>query len=135
LTNLNNLKSPFIKKTFMNFGLLLMRFSFSAGIMAHGYRKFFKVIQGDFDFADPLGFGSTVSLILATIGEFIAPIFIIIGWKTRLFSIFPIFTMLVAFLIVHDGDSFSRKEKSLMYLIAFIVIYFAGPGKYSIDKE
>ena len=30
---------------------------------------------------------------------------------------------------------FSRKEKSLMYLIAFIVIYFIGPGKYSVDKE
>ena len=119
----------------MNFGLLLMRFSFSAGIMAHGYRKFFKVIQGDFDFADPLGFGSTVSLILATIGEFIAPFFIIIGWKTRLFSIFPTLTMLVAFTIAHDGDPFSRKEKSLMYLIAFIAIYFTGPGKYSLDKE
>jgi putative oxidoreductase len=124
-----------MKKTLMNLGLLLMRFGFSAGIMTHGYRKFLKVIQGDFDFADPIGFGSTVSLILATLGEFIAPIFIIIGWKTRLFSIFPIFTMLVAFLIAHDGDPFSRKEKSLMYFISFIVIYFIGPGKYSIDKE
>jgi putative oxidoreductase len=43
--------------------------------------------------------------------------------------------MLVAFTIAHDGDPFSRKEKSLMYLIAFIVIYFIGPGKYSVDKE
>jgi putative oxidoreductase len=43
--------------------------------------------------------------------------------------------MLVAFIIAHDGDPFSKKEKSLMYLIAFIAIYFTGPGKYSVDKE
>ena len=43
--------------------------------------------------------------------------------------------MLVAFAIAHDGDPFSRKEKSLIYLIAFIVIHFMGPGKYSVDKE
>ena len=62
-------------------------------------------------------------------------IFIIIGWKTRFFTIFPALTMLVAFAIAHDGDPFSKKEKSLMYLIAFIVICFMGPGKYSIDRQ
>jgi len=114
--------------------LLLFRFGFSIGLMTHGYGKFLRVIHGNFKFGDPLGIGVTPSLILASFGEFIAPIFIIIGWKTRLFSIFPAFTMLVAFAITHDGDPFSRKEKSLMYLIAFITIYFTGPGKYSLDK-
>ena len=83
----------------------------------------------------PIGIGITPSLILASFGEFIAPVFIIIGWKTRLFTIFPALTMLVAFAIAHDGDPFSKKEKSLMYLIAFIVIYLMGPGKYSLDKQ
>jgi putative oxidoreductase len=103
--------------------------------MTHGYGKFLKVINGNFKFSDPLGIGTSFSLILASFGEFIAPIFIIIGWKTRLFTIFPTLTMLVAFTIAHDGDPFSRKEKSLMYLITFIAIYFTGPGKYSIDIE
>jgi putative oxidoreductase len=43
--------------------------------------------------------------------------------------------MLVAFVIVHDGDPFSQKEKSLMYLIAFITLYFTGPGKYSLGYK
>ena len=116
-------------------GLLLLRIGFSIGLMTHGYGKFLRVINGNFKFGDPLGIGATPSLILASFGEFIAPIFIIIGWKTRLFSIFPTLTMLVAFAIAHDGDPFSKKEKSLMYLIAFIVIYLMGPGKYSLDKE
>lgn len=124
-----------MKNFSLNLGLLILRFGFSIGLMTHGYGKFLRVINGNFKFGDPLGIGATPSLILASFGEFIAPIFIIIGWKTRLFSIFPTLTMLVAFAIAHDGDPFSKKEKSLMYLIAFIVIYFMGPGKYSVDKE
>ena len=124
-----------MKNFSLNLGLLILRFGFSIGLMTHGYGKFLRVINGNFKFGDPLGIGATPSLILASFGEFIAPIFIIIGWKTRLFSIFPTITMLVAFAIAHDGDPFSKKEKSLMYLIAFIVIYFMGPGKYSVDKE
>ena len=124
-----------MNKFILNLGLLILRIGFSLGLITHGYGKFLKVINANFKFIDPIGIGVTPSLILASFGEFIAPIFIIVGWKTRLFSIFPAFTMLVAFTIAHDGDPFSRKEKSLMYLIAFISIYFTGPGKYSVDKE
>ena len=124
-----------MKKILLNLGILILRFGFSIGLMTHGYGKLLRVINGNFKFSDPIGIGIAPSLILASFGEFIAPIFIIIGWKTRLFTIFPALTMLVAFTIAHDGDPFSRKEKSLMYLIAFIVIYFIGPGKYSVDKE
>ena len=116
-------------------GLLILRIGFSIGLMTHGYGKFIRIFQGDFKFGDPIGIGSTPSLILTAFGEFIAPIFIIIGWKTRLFSIFPAITMLVAFLIAHDGDPFSRKEKALMYLIAFVALIFTGHGKYALGKE
>ena len=124
-----------MNKFILNLGLLILRLGFSIGLMTHGYGKFLRLINGNFKFSDPIGIGISPSLFLASFGEFIAPIFIIIGWKTRLFTIFPVFTMIVAFAIAHDGDPFSRKEKSLMYLIAFIVIYFIGPGKYSVDKE
>ena len=124
-----------MKKASIGFGLLLMRVGFSVGMMTHGYGKFLKVIQGNFEFGDPIGIGPTFSLILAAIGEFIAPILIILGWKTRLATIFPTLTMLVAFAIAHDGDPFSRKEKAFVYLIAFLTLYFTGPGKYSLGKE
>ena len=124
-----------MKKASIDFGLLLMRVGFSVGIMTHGYGKFLKVIQGNFEFGDPIGIGPTFSLILAAIGEFIAPILIILGWKTRLATIFPTLTMSVAITIAHDGDPFSRKEKAFVYLIAFLTLYFTGPGKYSLGKE
>lgn len=124
-----------MKKASIDFGLLLMRIGFSAGLLTHGYGKFLKIVQGNFDFGDPIGIGPTASLILAAIGEFIAPILVILGWKTRLATLFPTITMLVAFVIAHDGDPFPKKEKALMYLIAFLTLYFTGPGKYSLGKE
>jgi len=124
-----------MKKASIDFGLLLMRVGFSIGMINHGYGKFLKVIQGNFEFGDPIGIGPTFSLILAAIGEFIAPILIILGWKTRLVTFFPTITMLVAFAIAHEGDPFSRKEKAFVYLIAFLTLYFTGPGKYSLGKE
>ena len=43
--------------------------------------------------------------------------------------------MFVAFIFKHDGDPFSKKEKSLLYLILFISLIITEPGKYSIDNK
>ena len=123
-----------MKKASLDLGLLIMRIGFSVGLMTHGYGKFLKVVQVNFEFGDPIGIGPGFSLVLAVLGEFVAPILIILGWKTRLATIFPTLTMLVAFVIAHDGDPFSRKEKAFVYLIAFLTLYFTGPGKYSLVK-
>ena len=103
-----------MKKTSTDLGLLIMRLGFSAGMLTHGYGKLLRVIEGNFQFKNPIGIGSELSLILVTFSEFIAPIFIILGLKTRLFTLFPTITMLVAFTIAHDGDPFSTKEKSFV---------------------
>ena len=124
-----------MKRATLHFGLLLLRIGFSAAMLTHGYGKFMKVLAGDFSFGDPIGIGPTASLILCAIAEFIAPIFLIVGWKTRWFSLIAVINMLVAFIIAHDGDPFSKKEKSFLFLIAFVVLYFTGPGKYSIDRQ
>ena len=117
-----------MKKSYINIGLLILRLGFSIGFMTHGFRKFIKALIGDFEFTDPLNIGSTASLILTAFAEFIVPVIIIIGWKTRFFTIFPIITMLVAFY-------WRQKELAILYLIAFVCICVMGPGKYSIDKK
>ena len=124
-----------MKTNALHFGLLLLRIGISAAMLTHGYGKFMKVLAGDFSFGDPIGIGPTASLILCAIAEFIAPIFLIVGWKTRWFSLIAVINMLVAFIIAHDGDPFSKKEKSFLFLIAFVVLYFTGPGRYSIDRQ
>ena len=123
------------RKTYFNSGLLFFRLAFSASIITHGYGKLLKLLNGDFQFADPLGFGPVSSLIFAVIAEFIAPIFLIIGFKTRFFSIFSIIATAVITFIVHADDPFREKEKALLFCIGFILIFLLGAGKYSVDKK
>ena len=46
-----------IEKSYTNTALLFFRVSFSLCLMTHGYVKFMKLLNGNFDFADPLGVG------------------------------------------------------------------------------
>jgi putative oxidoreductase len=43
-----------------------------------------------------------------------------------------IVAMAVAFFDIHDAI-LSQGELSLIYLVVFIILYFVGPGKYSLD--
>ena len=40
---------------------------------------------------------------------------------------------IVAAFVVHGGDPFATKEPALVYLSAFALLYFTGPGSLSID--
>ena len=118
-----------------NIGLLLLRIVFcGAMIYGHGLGKLNKLIAGNFKFSDPIGIGEAPTLFLAVFSEFIAPIFILIGFKTKFFSFFPAATMFVAAFIVHLSDPFPRMEKAILFLAIFVFFMISGPGKYSIDK-
>lgn len=122
------------KKLRINAGIAVLRVFASAMMMVHGFSKLQKLLNGDFAFANPIGIGETPSLFLALIGEFICPIFIIIGFKTRWAAGITAITMGVAGFIQHSADPFSKKELALVYFTVFLAIALIGPGKYSVDK-
>lgn len=116
-------------------GLLVLRVGVSGLMLTHGFPKLLKLLQGDFDFADPIGLGGMISLILTVIAEAICPVLIIVGIKTRLATIPPIIAMGVAAFVVHAADPIATKEKALLYLVAFIAIGLMGAGKLSLDRK
>ena len=116
-------------------GKLILRVSFSVLMLTHGWGKLNRLFADEVKFGDPLGIGSVPTLILAVLAEFVAPILIIIGFKTKWISLLPIATMAVAVLVVHVNDPFKRQELALLYLAGFVAIALIGPGKYSIDKR
>jgi len=119
-----------------NLGLALLRV-IPSGIMlfVHGLPKLQKLLAGNFEFADPIGIGAAPSLFLTVIGEFVAPLLIIIGFKTRFAAIPAAITMFVAAFVIHGADPFAKKELALLYFVFFLIIALVGPGKYSIDKK
>ena len=102
-------------------------------MLTHGLGKFNKLISGNLSFSNPIGIGEGPSLFLAVIGEFVCPILLILGFKSRLAAIPPAITMLVAALIVHADDPFRRQEFPLVYCLGFVAIFLLGSGKYSLD--
>lgn len=119
----------------ISISLLFLRIVVGVFMLTHGYGKFLMMTgDGPIQFADPLGMGVTASLILAVFAEFFCSIFLIFGVATRLSAIPLLITMLVAALIVHAPDAFTRKELPLLYAATYLVIALAGPGKYSVDN-
>ena len=116
-------------------GLAILRIAPSLLLMTHGIPKFQKLMNGNFEFGDPLGIGATPSLFLTVIGEVVCPVLIIIGYKTRCAAVPPAITMLVASVVVHASDSIGTKEKALLFLTFFIVIMLLGPGRFSVDRK
>lgn len=113
--------------------LLVVRIIFGVLLMNHGIQKWSNFQELSAVFPDPLGLGSPISLGLAIFGELVCSMAFIIGFLYRLAMIPMIFTMIVAFFIVHANDAFAVKELAFIYLIVFIIMYIAGPGKFSID--
>lgn len=113
----------------------LLRIAASLLIMTHGFPKLMRILDGDFSFGDPIGIGEAPSLVLVAFAEFFCAIFVLIGLGTRIALIPLIITMAVAVFIAHAGDPFGRKELPLFFLISFIVLFFTGAGKYSLDKK
>lgn len=118
-----------------DFGLLILRLVSGATVLTHGYPKFQKVLEGNMQFGDPIGLGTSTSLYLSAFAEFICAILIILGLLTRFASIPLIINMAVAFFIVHAADDFGTRELSLLYLGMFLTLFFTGPGRYSLDRQ
>ncbi|MDH6305023.1 putative oxidoreductase [Parabacteroides sp. PF5-5] len=114
--------------------LLAIRLLFGVLLLTHGIQKFnnFEALSGGFP--DPLGVGSEVSLVLAILGEVACSLGFIFGALYRLALIPMIFTMCVAFFVIHQNDPFGQKELAFIYLVVFVLMYIIGPGKYALDR-
>lgn len=118
----------------VDIGILIFRLGISALMLTHGIPKLIKFFGNEeIAFADPLGLGQVVTFTLAVFAEFVCSLLVIIGLGTRLAVIPLIATMAVAALIVHVPDGFGSQELPLLYLTGYVLLFFTGSGKYSLD--
>ena len=114
--------------------LLIVRIVFGILLLTHGIQKWTNFQELSTVFPDPLGVGSSVSLALAIFAELACSLGFIFGVLYRLALIPMIFTMIVAFFIIHGGDPFAAKELAFVYLVVFVLMWIAGPGKCAVDN-
>jgi putative oxidoreductase len=133
-------------------GLLILRLGIGGFMLSHGWSKLQMLLAGDFDkFGDPIGLGSSLSLVLIVMAELVSPLLVIVGLAARFAAALSVIAMGVAAFVVHGSDpwsmetaaklfmsgeakSWASKEPALLYLIPFLALVFTGAGRFSLDR-
>lgn len=123
-----------------NLGKLLLRVSIACLLIFHGYSK---LLYGT-GFIEAILLKNNMPSFFAYgiyLGEILAPILLIIGYKTRFAAFLIIVTMLSAIYLVFPNSLVELNkhgalslELQYLYLLSAGTILIFGPGRYSIDK-
>lgn len=112
--------------------ILLMRIFFGVLFFTHGLDKLMNFNELSYTYPDVLGLGSYMTLMITIFCEFCCSLFLIAGLLVRIMTIPMIIAMGVAFFDVHDA-MMPEGELALIYFIMFMILFFVGPGRYSVD--
>lgn len=124
-----------------DFGKLLLRVTIACLLLFHGYAK----IKYGLGFIEGLllskGIPAFVSYFVF-MGEILAPLLLILGYKTKLAATMIICTMVTAIYLVYPNDLTTltkvgalKLENIYFFLFTSLILVFMGPGKYSIDRN
>ena len=124
-----------------NIGKLILRLMLGGMMLFHGIDKalhgisFIKGIVVKQGLPEILAHGVYV-------GEILAPLFLIIGWKSRFWAGVIAVNMLVALYLAHMDDLLKlgthgawAVEVPMFYLFSAFTIVFLGSGKYAITRD
>jgi putative oxidoreductase len=118
------------------FALLLLRLGFGGMLLfGHGLPKLMTYSEKSSHFPDPVGLGSSLSLIATITTQVPLPLLVMAGLFTRWACGPIVFMLVVAAFVIHGGDPWNKKELALVYAVPFLAILIAGPGKYSLDAK
>ncbi len=121
-------------------GLIILRLTIGVLMLIHGFGK----LTGGLEFIKGMleGMGLPSFIAYGTlVGEILAPIAIIIGFRTRIAASVYAFNCLVAIFMAHSHEIFSlgqhggwAVELLGLYLFGAIALIFTGAGKYALSK-
>lgn len=122
------------KSVALDLALFILRVGSAGMMMTHGWNKLMNFQEKSVSWPDPLHVGHSVSLGMTVFAELFCAGFLLLGLFSRLALVPLIFLMTVAVFVIHAGDSFGDKEHAVLFLVPYIVLFFTGPGIYSLDS-
>lgn len=119
-------------------GKLILRVLLASLLLFHGISKLMGGIGFITGMLEKMGLPGVLGYGVY-IGEVLAPLLILIGVYTRAAALVVVINMIVALLLVHTSQFFTRNdtggwalELQAMYLGAAVVIALMGAGRYSL---
>ncbi len=122
-------------------GKLVLRFMLGGMMLFHGIDKamngitFIKGLVAKQGLPEVLAYGVYV-------GEILAPLFLIIGWKSRWWAGIIAVNMMVAIYMTHLGSFLAlgkhgtwAMEVPMFYLLTAVALVLLGSGKYAVTRD
>ncbi|PAF43163.1 DoxX family protein [Helicobacter sp. 11S02596-1] len=126
---------------FEDIGKLVLRLNVGILMLFHGITKAVNGIGGVEAMITGMGMPAFVAYGVY-LGEILAPIMLILGFRVKLASILVILTMLMAIFAVTSGNIFAINqtggwviELQGLYLFGALAIFFLGSGRFSFDLK
>ena len=122
-------------------GILIIRLTMGLLLLPHGISK---LINGVDWLGDLLTKVSLPALLRygVFIGEIIAPILLIIGYRTRLAALFIAFNMFMTVFLAHRNLVFTIRssgswaiELNALFFFGALALFFMGGGKYCVSTK
>ena len=113
--------------------LLLLRLLAGGLMLTHGCAKIAGFAQLSATFPDPIGWGSTASLVMITLVETVCSLLVILGLFTRLALLPLLFSMWIAAFCTYPAFALETSELALLYFGMFVVLLIGGSGRLSLD--
>lgn len=124
-------------------GRFVLRLTVAGLMLFHGVAKILH--PGSLDYIAGMldGYGLPAMLAYAVyVGEVIAPLMVILGYRARLGALLMAVNMLVAIMLAHTGDLFSLSahggwaiELQMFYLLTAVAVVFLGSGRYAVRPD
>lgn len=115
-------------------GLLVLRISVGGLMLFHGVAK---ILHGISFLEENMG----AVAYAVYIGEVLAPLAILIGWRTRIASVIFAINCIVAVAVAHSQELFSISEHGgyalellALYLLGSVALFFTGAGKLALSN-
>lgn len=129
-----------MKNTQQSTGLLILRLSIGGLMLLHGFAKLTHGIDGIVNMLANKGVPSFIAYGVY-LGEIVAPLMIIVGYRTRLAAAVYVINMLVILFMAHSEDVFALSEHGGwkaelvgLYLFGSLALFFTGAGKYALSS-
>ena len=123
-----------------DYGKLILRLTCAGILLFHGCYKVFGEMDSTIGMVENAGLPGFLAY-GTIVGEFIAPLFLIAGYKTRIAALIVAFDMLGAIMIAHRDLIFKVNdywgwmiELNVFIMMSGLAIYFLGAGKLSISR-
>jgi putative oxidoreductase len=130
-----------MKQNGLSTGLLILRISLGVLMLLHGIAKITGGVGGIENNLVDKGLPGFIAYGVY-VGEVIAPLMMIVGFRTRLAALIFAFNMLVAALLVHPNDIFALTDRGIysletlaLFLFGGLALFFTGGGKFAVSSK